>query len=160
MCLSLAADIRYCAESAVFNATGIVNGLTSTELGASFLLPRLIGASRSHEILLTGRQVDAREAERIGLVARVLPDAEVVSHSLAVAERMCELSPFGIQMTKKVLWANLENSSLTAAIDLEDRHQPLRGNTESLFECVKARRASHKPSYPGNPRQVLGGSSL
>jgi len=84
----------------------------------------------------------------------------VVSHSLAVAERMCELSPFGIQMTKKVLWANLENSSLTAAIDLEDRNQLLLGNTENLVECVKARRESRKPSYTDNPRQDLGGSSL
>src|SRR5499425_3236393 len=76
MCLSLAADLRIASESAVFNATGIVNGLTSTELGASWLLPRLVGASRSNDILLTGRKVDAREAERIGLVARVFSDAE------------------------------------------------------------------------------------
>jgi enoyl-CoA hydratase len=155
LCLSLGADLRFCAESAIFNATGIVNGLTSTELGASFLLPRLIGASRSNDLLLTGRKVDAREAERIGLVSRVLPDAEVVGHALEVAESMCELSAFGLQMTKKVCWANLETTSLAAAIDLEDRNQLLLGNTENLLECVAARREKRKPVYTDLPRQDL-----
>src|SRR5690606_15770062 len=63
MCLSLAAEIRIAGDSAVFNATGIVNGLTSTEMGASWLLPRLVGAAHSNDLLLTGREVDAREAE-------------------------------------------------------------------------------------------------
>src|SRR5436853_7235895 len=69
MCLSLGADIRFAAQSAEFNATGIVNGLTSTELGASWLLPRLVGAAHSHDMLLTGRRVDADEAYRMGLVS-------------------------------------------------------------------------------------------
>jgi enoyl-CoA hydratase len=155
MCLSLGADLRFCAESAVFNATGIVNGLTSTELGASFLLPRLIGASRSNDLLLTGRPVDAAEAERIGLVSRVLPDGEVLAHAVQVAEQMCEFSAFGLQMTKKVCWANLEATSLTAAIDLEDRNQLLLGNTENLLECVAARRENRKPVYRDVPRQDL-----
>jgi enoyl-CoA hydratase len=155
MCLSLGADLRFCAESAVFNATGIVNGLTSTELGASFLLPRLIGASRSNDLLLTGRKVDAREAEHIGLVSRVLPDGEVVDHAIKVAEEMCELSAFGLQMTKQVCWANLENNSLQAAIDLEDRNQLLLGNTENLVECIMARREKRKPVYTDLPRKDL-----
>jgi len=151
-CLSLAADLRFASESAVFNATGIVNGLTSAELGASFLLPRLVGASRSNDLLLTGRKVDASEAERIGLVSRVLPDGEVVGHAIQVAEGMCELSPFGLQMTKKACWANLETNSLRAAIDFEDRNQLLLGNTENLVECINARRENRKPVYTDLPR--------
>ena len=156
MCLSLGADLRFCSESAVFNASGIVNGLTSTELGASYLLPRLVGASRSNDILLTGRQVDAVEAERIGLVSRVLPEGKVVEHAVEVGEQMCELSPFGLSMTKRVCWANLETSSLNAAIDLEDRNQLLLGNTENLVECVTARREKRKPVYTDLPRTDLG----
>ena len=116
LCLSLGADIRVAAESAEFNGTGVVNGLTSTELGASYLLPRLIGVSRAAEILLTGRKVGAAEAERIGLVSGVVPDQEVVDHCLAIATAMCEFSPHGIAMTKASLWANLEISSLAAAM--------------------------------------------
>ena len=88
LCLCLGAEIRIAAESAVFNCTGIVNGLTSTELGVSYLLPRLIGAARSSEMLLTGRRVDAAEAERIGLVSRVVPDAQLVEQALEMAARM------------------------------------------------------------------------
>ena len=156
MCLSLGADIRYCAESAVFNSTGIVNGLTSTELGISYLLPRLIGASRSNEILLTGRKIEAREAERIGLVSAVVPDDDLLEHCLRVAEEMCELSAFGLQMTKQVCWANLETASLSTAIDLEDRNQLMLGNTENLVECIKARRENRKPVYTDQPRKDFG----
>ena len=66
MCLALGADLRFAAESATFNSTGIVNGLTSTELGASWLLPRLIGVARSNDLLLTGRVVDAGRRARHG----------------------------------------------------------------------------------------------
>jgi enoyl-CoA hydratase len=157
MCLALGADVRYAAESAEFNATGIVNGLTSTELGASFLLPRLIGAARSQDILLTGRKVDAREAERIGLVARVFPDADLLPAATETAERMCDFSPYGLQMTKRVCWANLESTSLIAAIDLEDRSQLLLGNTDNLVECIKARKEGRKPVYEDMPRRDLHG---
>jgi enoyl-CoA hydratase len=161
MCLALGADVRYAAQSAEFNATGIVNGLTSTELGASFLLPRLVGASRSNDILLTGRKVDALEAERIGLVARVFPDAELLPAAIEIAERMCDFSPFGLQMTKRVCWANLENTSLLAAIDLEDRSQLLLGNTDNLVECIKARKEDRKPVYEDVPRRdIYGGESV
>ena len=72
MCLSLACELRIASTSAVFNATGIVNGLTSTEMAASYLLPRLIGAAHSNDLLLTGRRIDAEEAFRMGLVSRVV----------------------------------------------------------------------------------------
>ncbi|MBW2235035.1 MAG: enoyl-CoA hydratase/isomerase family protein [Deltaproteobacteria bacterium] len=155
LCLSLGADARFCAESAVFNATGIVNGLTSTELGASYLLPRTVGLSRSNDMLLTGRKVGAREAERIGLVSRIYPDAELVERAIEAAEEMCEFSAFGLQMTKKVCWANVEATSLTAAIDLEDRNQLILGNTENLVECIEARREKRKPVYTDLPRTDL-----
>ncbi len=159
LCLSLGADVRFCAESAVFNATGIVNGLTSTELGASYLLPRAIGLSRSNDMLLTGRKVNAREAERMGLVSRIYPDDEILDRAVEAAEAMCEFSAFGLQMTKKVCWANVEAASLTAAIDLEDRNQLILGNTENLVECITARKEKRKPVYTDLPRTDLGTDS-
>ena len=59
MCLTLGADMRYAAESAVFCSAGIINGLTRSELGATYLLPRAIGTSNAAELLLTGRKIDA-----------------------------------------------------------------------------------------------------
>jgi enoyl-CoA hydratase len=147
-CLALGADIRIAGESARFRAAGINNGLTSTELGASWLLPRLVGASRAFEILLSGRELDAREAERIGLVARCVPDAELEAACLAVADGICELSPHGVAMTKKVLWSNLEGGSLAQGMDLENRNQLLvRMTTSNLDEAIRARREGRKPVY-------------
>ncbi|HEY7440502.1 MAG TPA: enoyl-CoA hydratase-related protein, partial [Acidimicrobiia bacterium] len=132
MCLSLAAEIRIAAESAIFNATGIINGLTSTELAASWLLPRLIGAARSNDLLLTGREVDAAEALSMGLVSRVTSDEDLLPTALEMAARMCEFSPYGLQMTKDILWVNLETTSLESAIEIEDRNQLMLGFTENL----------------------------
>src|SRR5262245_65256395 len=83
MCLTLGADIRYASESAVFCSAGIINGLTSSELGVTYLLPRAIGTSNAGELLLTGRRIGAEEAHRIGLVSRVVPDGDVVDLALA-----------------------------------------------------------------------------
>src|SRR6202453_601364 len=71
LCLSLTFDIRIAADGAYFRAAGINNGLSSAALGLSYLLPRAIGPSRAFEIMLTGRDVDAAEAARIGLVSQV-----------------------------------------------------------------------------------------
>jgi enoyl-CoA hydratase len=155
MCLSLGAEMRIAAESATFNATGIVNGLTSTELAASWLLPRLVGAAHSNDMLLTGRRVDAAEAYRMGLVSRVLPDAELLDETLAIAARMCEFSPYGLAMTKDILWVNLENPSLEAAIEIEDRNQLMLGFTENLQEAIRAFDKGRDPVYTDEPRKDL-----
>ena len=155
MCLSLGAELRIGSESAEFNSTGIVNGLTSTELGASYLLPRLIGAAHSNEILLTGRVVDAADALRIGLVSQVVADEALLPTALALAERMCEFSPYGLAMTKDVIWANLEVGSLEAAIEIEDRNQLMLGFTENLPEAIRAFDAKRPPVYTDAPRRDL-----
>ncbi len=148
MCLMLGADIRLAGESARFCSAGITNGLTGTELGVSWLLPRLVGAARAWDVILTGREVGAVEAERIGMVSRVVPDADLVETALGVAEQLCRWSPHGIAMTKKVLWSNLETGSLEAAIDLENRNQLLvRLTTQNLQEAITARKQKRRPRF-------------
>ena len=88
LCLALGCDLRIASESAVFNATGIVNGLTSTEMGAGWILPRLIGGANANDLLLTGRRVDAGEALRMGLVSRVVADDAVLDEALSMAASM------------------------------------------------------------------------
>ena len=88
MCLALGADLRIAGASAEFNATGIVNGLTSTEMGAGWILPRLIGSANSNDLLLTGRRVDAAEALRMGLVSRVVDDDALMDEARSMADSM------------------------------------------------------------------------
>ncbi len=158
MCLACAADLRIASTSAVFNATGIVNGLTSTELAISWLLPRLIGATHSNDLLLTGREVDGDEAYRLGLVSRVVADDDLLSEALAMAARMAKFSPYGLEMTKSMLWVNLENPSLESAIQIEDRNQLMLGFTANLPEAIQAFEQGREPVYTDEPRRDLFGS--
>lgn len=140
-CLTLGADIRIAAESAYFRAAGIHNGLTATELGISFLLPRAIGSSRAFEIMLSGRDVDAREAAEIGLVSRTVPDATLMEAALDLADRINGWSTQGVQLTKRMLWSGLETASLAAAIELESHTQLfVRLTTRNFEEAVAARK--------------------
>lgn len=157
LCLTLGAELRIAAASATFNSTGIVNGLTSTEMGASWLLPRLVGAAHSSDLLLTGRVVDADEAWRMGLVSRVVPVEELLPTAVATAVGMARYSAYGLSMTKDVLWANLETTSLEAAIHLEDRNQLMLGFTENLPEAMRAFAAGREPQYTDDPRRDLFG---
>ena len=148
MCLSLGADIRIAGESAYFRAAGINNGLTATELGLSFLLPRAIGASRAFEISLSGRDVSAQEAAEIGLVSRTVPDAELMDTALDLAEQINGWSTQGVQLTKRMMWAGLETNSLDAAIELESHTQLyVRLTTKNFEEATLARKEGRKPRF-------------
>jgi enoyl-CoA hydratase len=155
LCLALGAEIRICSDRAHFNATGIVNGLTSTEMGISFLLPRLVGAAHSNDLLLTGRRIDADEAFRMGLVSRVLPADELAGAALEIATGMTRFSPYGLQYTKDAVWAGLEINSLDAAIEFEDRNQLMLGFTDNLPEAIRAFDRDRRPVYTDEPRRDI-----
>ncbi len=148
LCLTLGADIRIAGESAYFRAAGINNGLTATELGLSFLLPRAIGSSRAFEIMLSGRDVDAHEAASMGLVSRVVPDDQLLETALDLADQINGWSTQGVALTKRVMWAGLETSSLRAAIELESHTQLfVRLTTRNFEEAVRARRDGRAPDF-------------
>jgi enoyl-CoA hydratase len=148
MCLSLGADIRIAGESAYFRAAGINNGLTATELGLSFLLPRAIGSSRAFEIMLSGRDVSAREAAEIGLVSRVVPDDALLESALELADQINGWSTQGVSVTKRMMWSGLETGSLQAAIEMESHTQLfVRMTTKNFEEASRARREGRKPIF-------------
>lgn len=148
MCLTLGADVRIAGESAYFRAAGINNGLTATELGLSFLLPRAIGSSRAFEFMLSGRDIAAREAAEIGLVSRVEPDAELLDAALDLADQINGWSTQGVALTKRMMWAGLETSSLRAAIELESHTQLfVRMTTKNFEEATKARQEGRAPVF-------------
>jgi len=138
LALALASDIRICSESAKFNAAFVRIGLSGCDVGVSYLLPRIVGPTLAFEMMLTGRLVGADEALRSGLVLRVVPGSEVVPAAFAVAESICANSPFGVRMTKEVMWANLDAPSLQSAIDMENRTQVLCVQTRDMQEAIAA----------------------
>ena len=97
--------------------------------------------------MLTGRLIDAGEADRIGLVLKVVPDGQVVDAALETAELICANSPFGVWMTKEVMWSNLEVGSLHAGIDLENRTQILTSFSEDMREAMAAFLAKREPEF-------------
>ena len=146
LALALGSDIRYAAESAVFRVIFINIGVSNCDMGVSWLLPRLIGASRSHELMLTGRRVRADEAERIGLVAEVVGDGRVVPRAIEAAEQIAAWSPWGTRLTKQGMWSALEIASEQAAVEYEDRQQimALHGNApgEAISAFLEKREAT------------------
>ena len=147
-CLALATDIRLASESAYFRAAGINNGLTAAELGLSYLLPRAVGSARAAEIMLTGRDVDADEAARIGLVTAVLPGDELLGACYELAERICGWSRAGVELTKRMLWNSLDASSLQTHMDAEGTAQLfVRITTQNFEESVRARKEGRRPVF-------------
>ena len=145
LCLALAADIRVAAHGAYFRAAGINNGLTASELGLSYLLPRAIGSSRAFEIMLTGRDVDAEEAERIGLVSRQVPEDQLLETCYDMAERIAAFSRPGVELTKRTLWSGLDAASLEGHMQAEGLGQLFVRLLTGNFEEAVAARAEKRP---------------
>jgi enoyl-CoA hydratase len=149
-CLAMASDIRIAVPAAYFVASFINLGLSGGELGSSFLLPRLVGLSRASEILLTGREVHAAEAERIGLVSRVVRADELFEAAVSCARQLLTKSRGGLAITKSVLDQNLTANSLDAAISLENRNQSMLVFSKEFFESIKAFMKPEEQERKGN----------
>jgi enoyl-CoA hydratase len=147
-CLALACDIRVASETAFFRAAGINNGLTASELGLSYLLPRAIGSSRAFDIMLTGRDVDAAEAGRIGLASRVVTKEALLDDCYSLAERIIGFSRVGVEVTKRMLWSSFEAGSLQAHMDHEGTAQLyVRLTTQNFEEAIRARKEKRPPIF-------------
>jgi len=147
--LALAADIRLASPGAKFKAAFVTIGLSAGDLGASWLLPRLIGPGAAAEFAFTARTMDAAEAERTGLVNRVVPEDELLPAALAMAEQICGNSPGGVQMSKRALHANMEVTSYAAALELENRGQALLTRSADMAEALAAFRGGRAPTFTG-----------
>jgi enoyl-CoA hydratase len=145
--LVLGSDIRIAAQSARFNAAFIRIGLSACDIGTSWLLPRLVGAARAHELMLTGRLFDAPEAERIGLVTEVVPDVALAEAVDAKVDQILLNTPFGVALTKEGMWSALEIPGMQAAIDLENRQQIMATFTDDHREAMTAFLEKRPPHY-------------
>jgi enoyl-CoA hydratase len=145
--LVLGSDIRLAARSAKFNAAFIRIGLSACDIGTSWVLPRLVGAARSQELMLTGRIFDAEEAYRIGLVVDLVDDHALLDCAIAKAHQVMLNTPFGVALTKEGMWSALEIPAMQNAIDLENRQQIMASATADHREAMQAFLERRPPNY-------------
>jgi enoyl-CoA hydratase len=145
--LVLGSDIRMASQQAKFNAAFIRIGLSACDIGTSWLLPRLIGAARAQELMLTGRIFDATEAERIGLVLSTYSPEELLARAYAKADEIMLNSPIGVSLTKEGMWSALEIPGMQAAIDMENRQQIMATFSDDATETWKAFAEKRLPKY-------------
>lgn len=149
MAIALSADIRIATPAARFLVAAVRIGLTGGESGISYLLPRMIGASRAFDILLTGRPIEAEEAERIGLARSIVPPEALLSEAVAYVRTVLANSPYSVAHTKRLMWANLDANSYEAAVEAENRAQILGTMTQDYGEATAAFMEKRPPRYLG-----------
>lgn len=145
--LTLACDVRMAAEDARFCTQFIRLGVSGCDIGVSYTLPRLIGAARAHDMMITARVIDAAQAENWGLVTRLSASESLLKNALELAESLCDFSPYGLISTKQGMWANLDAAGLEAAMQVENRNQILNGLSGDVEEAAAAFFEKRKPDF-------------
>jgi 2-(1,2-epoxy-1,2-dihydrophenyl)acetyl-CoA isomerase len=145
--LALACDIRIAADSARFTTSFLRMGLVS-DLGAAFLLRRLVGSAKAKELFLLGDMVQAAEGLRLGVFNRVVPDAELAAEAAALARRLAEGPPIA-QAHLKALMQRAEAASLAEWLDIEASAQASCAATADHREAMRAFAEKRAPSFRG-----------
>ena len=145
--LALACDIRFAVPQATFGAVFIRHGVSACDMGTSYHLPRLVGASRAAELMLTGRVFDATEAAEIGLVLRVVDNGELLDTAVAKAREIARNSPLAVWMTKETMWQTVDAPSLRHALDIENRTQVMCTTNGDLANSFAAFREDGTPQW-------------
>ena len=125
LALALASDVRFASDDMRMNVAMAKVGLTGCDMGISFFLPRVIGASHAAEMMMGGRFVNAQKALRIGLVSEIVPRDQLDALGNDMAKDMLAMSPLGLRLTKDGLNTSIEGGSLESIVALEDRGQIL-----------------------------------
>ena len=136
-CIALASDIRIAAEEAKIAFIFVKVGLAGTDMGATYLLPRVVGLAKATELLMTGDFVEASEAERIGLYNRVVPRDELDRATQEFAEKLASGPALGIAKTKEMLNREL-HMSFESALEAEAVAQALCMQTPDFKEAHAA----------------------
>jgi enoyl-CoA hydratase/carnithine racemase len=147
--LMLASDVRFGAPSLRMNAAYIKIGLGGADIGSSYFLPRLVGASLAAELLLTGRFIHADRALSLGLLSDVVEEDDLLDAGLALAAEMVANAPYGLALTKQALNMNIDAPSIDAAFALEDRQQVMLTATDDHREAMTAFVEKRAPVYHG-----------
>lgn len=136
-CIALAADLRVACEDARIAFLFVRVGLSGADMGAAYLLPRLVGLAKATELLLTGNFLDAREAERIGLYNQVVAADELKEETRKLAAQLANGPAFALGMTKEMLNREM-NVSLDTALELEAQAQAICMQHHDYREAYEA----------------------
>jgi len=136
LALVCASDIRIASTTAVFSTSFIRIGVTGCDIGTSWLLPRLVGAARAHELMLTSRRFDADEALRIGLVTEIAEPDKLSARVNATLDALLAAPPLSLSLTKQGMWLALEIPSFDAMVEVENRQQVLTAATADAREAM------------------------
>jgi len=149
LALACASDIRMAARDALFAVAFITAGCSGCDLGVSWLLPRLVGAGRAHELMLTGRRFSAAEALEAGLLARVTAPDELLPAAREIAAQLLRNPPAAVALTKTGMWTALETPGLRTTIEFENRQQVVASMTADAAEAAAAFLEKRPPRYVG-----------
>ena len=145
--LTLACDIRLASASARFSAIWVKRGLIA-DGGATLLLPLVVGLEKALELSFTGDIIDAQEAERIGLVSRVVPPEELMSRAKELAQKIASGPPISVELVKRVMWEKIRNQ-LREHLLFESYGQTICRSTQDQKEAVKAFMEKREPQFKG-----------
>lgn len=147
LALVCASDIRISTDSAIFAVSFIRAGFSGCDIGVSWLLPRIVGAGRAHELMLTGRRFDAAEALRLGLLTDVVDADILLRTALDKAAEIMLNPPLSVELTKEGMWAALEISAFHTAVEFENRQQVFTSFTADRLEATAAFLEKRAPVY-------------
>jgi 2-(1,2-epoxy-1,2-dihydrophenyl)acetyl-CoA isomerase len=145
--MACACDIRIAARSARFGAGFIKIGL-SGDWGTTYSLPQLVGTAKAREMMFTADMIGAEEAERIGLVNKVVDDADLLTATMDMAKRIAAMPPVALGYTKKNLNA-AQTGDMADALEIEAVHQARCSQTADHREAVTAFKEKRKPVFQG-----------
>lgn len=145
---AMAADMRIASEDVKFINASINIGLSGADVGGSYFLPRLIGMSRAAEILYSGKIVDGIEAEKIGLVLKVVEKDDLMDSALEIANNLLTKSPMGLRMTKQAINLSLDAPSLETILQFENSSIVLTFSSKDVNEASAAFFEKRDPKFP------------
>ncbi len=146
--IALASDLRVMSDEAKFAFLFTRVGLTGADMGAAYLLPRIVGTGRALEILMLGDDIDAQTAKEIGLVTRLVPPEEVMSTAAELASRLAQGPSLALSMTKRMV-NNEWNMDLISALESEAQAQALMMMGEDHRIFYEAFKEKQKPEFIG-----------
>ncbi|MEQ8839470.1 MAG: enoyl-CoA hydratase-related protein [Acidimicrobiales bacterium] len=147
LALALASDLRVADTTAYFGSVFINVGLTSCDIGTSYFLPRLVGSGHAMDMMLSGRHVPAEEADRMGMVNRLVPAGTHLDVAKEYGAQLAKQNEYGLWLTKRGLWANIDSPSIRHAVELENRQQVLGTFTGNMQEAMKAFGERREPDW-------------